>query len=64
MDMPIRCFTCNKVLANKIETYKNYIKSGVDAKTALDNIGAVRYCCRRMFLGYVECSEKMMQYQK
>ena len=55
MDMPIRCFTCNKVLANKIETYKNYIKSGVDAKTALDNIGAVRY---------VECSEKIMNYQK
>jgi DNA-directed RNA polymerase subunit N (RpoN/RPB10) len=52
------------VLANKIETYKNYIKQGIEAKIALDNIGAVRYCCRRMFLGYVEISEKMMQYQK
>ena len=64
MDMPVRCFSCGKVLANKIETYKKYINDGIEAKIALDSIGAVRYCCRRMFLGYVEISEKMMQYKK
>jgi DNA-directed RNA polymerase subunit N (RpoN/RPB10) len=64
MDMPVRCFSCGKVLANKIETYKKYINDGIEAKIALDSIGAARYCCRRMFLGYVEVSEKMMQYKK
>jgi DNA-directed RNA polymerase I, II, and III subunit RPABC5 len=62
MDFPVRCFTCNKVIANKIETYKKYVEEKMELKEALDKIGAKRYCCRRMFLGYVNIEDKMLRY--
>lgn len=47
--IPIRCFTCGKVVANKFNTYLIRIKSE-DPKHVLDDMGFTRYCCRRMFI--------------
>lgn len=54
MDIPIRCFTCGKVIANKWEHFKHLKDSGQDPATILNNLGFTRYCCRRMFLTHVE----------
>ncbi len=54
MIIPIRCFTCNKVIADKWEAYKNLIKSGLTEAEALDKLGFNRYCCRRMLLTHVD----------
>ena len=50
---PIRCFTCNKVLADKWKKYKSISKNS-SAKNAFSELKIKRYCCRRMFLGHVE----------
>ena len=54
MIIPIRCFTCNKTIADKWEAYQNLIKSGLTEAQALDKLGFKRYCCRRMLLTHVD----------
>ena len=52
--IPIRCFTCNKVIADKWEAYLELIKNGLSEAEALDKLGLKRYCCRRMVLTHVD----------
>ena len=60
--IPIRCFTCNKVIANKWETYKSHLESGLSKAEALDKVGLRRYCCRRMLLGHVELIDQLLHH--
>jgi DNA-directed RNA polymerase subunit N len=64
MIIPVRCFTCGKVIGDVYDNYrKRYgdYKKAVDAgekpketpKEILDNLGIERYCCRRMILTHV-----------
>ena len=70
MIIPIRCFTCGKVIANKWEQYKIDIKSvdeggkGMNVNDALDKAGMIRYCCRRMFLGQVDTIDTIIMYNQ
>ena len=57
MLIPVRCFTCNKVVASKWNTYKHLLEQNISENDALNQIGFARYCCRRMFLGHVELHE-------
>jgi DNA-directed RNA polymerase subunit N (RpoN/RPB10) len=62
MIIPIRCYSCNKVIANKWETYVNDINAGMTPKNALDKNGLHRYCCRRMFLSHTDILDKILVY--
>eukprot|EP00871_Galdieria_phlegrea_P002887 jgi/Galph1/359/GphlegSOOS_G5081.1 len=63
MIIPVRCFTCGKVVGNKFEQYikllndKDYTEG-----EALDELGLKRYCCRRMLLTHVDLIEKLLAY--
>lgn len=57
MIIPIRCFSCSKLIADKWERYQQLIKEGRTEAQALDEIGFKRYCCRRMFLGHVDINQ-------
>ena len=59
---PIRCFTCGYVIAQHECEYKNRIKAGEKAGDILDSMNVKSYCCRRMFLGYVDMMEKLLSY--
>lgn len=48
---PVRCFTCLKVIGNRFERYNDLLLQGLDPSDALDRIGCLRYCCRRMMIG-------------
>ena len=68
MIVPVRCFTCGNILADKWNFYRNELKQSedtiinVNAKTvqktpegkALDKVGLKRYCCRRVMLSHVD----------
>jgi DNA-directed RNA polymerase subunit N (RpoN/RPB10) len=72
MIIPIRCFTCSKVIADKYDYYhqeknkleKNTIDSmdskdlkffnDIHTKEILDNLGLIRYCCRRSLMSSVD----------
>ncbi len=49
MIIPIRCFSCGAVIADKYEKFKEGIKKE-DPKKVLDSLGIGRYCCRRMII--------------
>ena len=72
MIIPVRCFTCGKVLADKWNFYKNELKKNkedtiinVNVKTiqqtpegkAMDKLQLKRYCCRRAILSHVDLIE-------
>lgn len=63
--MPIRCFTCGKVLADKWEDYdKRVNKEKEDAGKVLDDLGMKRYCCRRMFVSNNELIDEFIMLNK
>jgi DNA-directed RNA polymerase I, II, and III subunit RPABC5 len=62
MIIPVRCFTCGKVIGNKWESYLTLLGQDHNEMEALDELGLVRYCCRRMVLTHVDLIEKLLNY--
>ena len=62
MIIPIRCFTCGKVVGNKWEKYQELLNKGVERNDALDQLGLKRYCCRRMLLTHVNQIDQLLKY--
>lgn len=59
MEIPIRCFTCNKVLSDKWLAYKNMIDEQKKLpKEVLDYLGLTKPCCRRHMITTVDFSDK------
>ena len=54
MLIPVRCWSCGKVIAHIYEQYKQAVSDGGDPQKTLDDIGLERYCCRRMIVGHVD----------
>ena len=54
MIIPVRCFSCGAVIAHKWEEFNEKIDAGTDMKTALDEVGIERYCCRRMYVSHID----------
>ena len=59
MIIPVRCWSCGKVIAHKYQEYKDAIEAGEDATKVLDDLGLERYCCRRMFVGHIELIDEV-----
>ncbi len=54
MLIPVRCWSCGKVIAHVYEQYKQAVSDGEDPQKALADVGLERYCCRRMIVGHVD----------
>lgn len=54
MIIPIRCFSCGAVIAHKWEECTELTISGIEMADALDKVGLMRYCCRRMYVGHID----------
>jgi len=62
MIIPVRCFTCGKVIGHLYEEYSGRVSEGEDPKKVMDSLGIERYCCRRMFLTHVDLIDEVMPY--
>lgn len=63
MIIPIRCFSCGKVVGDKWETYLELLQDETMSEgDALDKLQLKRYCCRRMVLTHVDLIEKFLRY--
>ena len=74
MIIPVRCFTCGKVIGEAYEQYKarkevydKAVKAGDKPKETpkqiLDDLGVDRYCCRRMILTHVDLLQDAAPYE-
>ena len=62
MMIPIRCYTCGKVVAHYYEEYIEGLKTGKEPKKMLDSFGLTRYCCRRMLITHVELIDDILTF--
>jgi DNA-directed RNA polymerase subunit N len=60
--IPIRCFTCGALIADKWEKFSQRVKSGENPGNVLDDLRVKRYCCRRMLLSNVEVVDEIIRY--
>ncbi|MAC97778.1 MAG: DNA-directed RNA polymerase subunit N [Euryarchaeota archaeon] len=59
MLIPVRCWSCGKVVAHLYDQFKNAVDTGEDPSKVLDDIGLERYCCRRMYVGHIELIDEV-----
>ena len=62
MLIPVRCFTCGNLIADKYDDYQNKVKAGEDPARVLDSLGITRYCCRRMLLTSLETIQQIIPF--
>ncbi|MBC7112645.1 MAG: DNA-directed RNA polymerase subunit N [Candidatus Methanomethyliales bacterium] len=62
MIIPVRCFTCGKVIGDKWEEFKKATLGGKNPAEVLDSLGIKRYCCRRMFLSHIDLMDEALQF--
>lgn len=70
MIIPVRCFTCGKVVGSLYEPYLQKVEqyraspppTGTAERQALDDLGLTRYCCRRMLLTHVDLIDDLLLY--
>ncbi len=60
--IPIRCYTCGKVIAHFQEPFLEGLKAGKDLAELLDEFGLTRYCCRRMLITHVELIDDILTF--
>ncbi|KAI9638497.1 DNA-directed RNA polymerases i, ii, and iii 8.3 kda polypeptide, partial [Dioszegia hungarica] len=60
--IPVRCFSCGKVIGNLWEAWLELLASGVDEGAPKLTAARKRYCCRRMILTHVDLIEKLLMY--
>jgi len=60
--LPVRCYTCGKIIGGKWETYQNMLNEGIEKKEALDKLLLNKMCCRRMIMGHVELIDSLLKY--
>ena len=72
--IPIRCFTCGKIVSDAYQDYKiryaeyqKAVKAGEKPKETpkqiLDDLGVERYCCRRMILTHIDLVGESAPYE-
>ena len=59
MLIPVRCWSCGKVVAHVYDQFKNAVDTGEDASKVLADLGLERYCCRRMYVGHIELIDEV-----
>ena len=59
MLIPVRCWSCGKVVAHLYDQFKNAVDRGEDPSKVLDDLGLERYCCRRMYVGHIELIDEV-----
>ncbi|MDO8538620.1 MAG: DNA-directed RNA polymerase subunit N [archaeon] len=63
MIIPVRCFSCGKVVSEQYEEFNNRTQKGEKAAKVLDELGVKRYCCRRMIFSQVDLMKDLLQYE-
>ena len=59
MIIPVRCFTCGKVVGSAYPEYVRRVALGEAPQKVLDDLGMERYCCRRMIISHANLIDEI-----
>ncbi len=62
MMVPVRCFSCGKLVGDKWDEFVRRVKQGENKGDILDDLGMKLYCCRRMLLSNVDVIDDIMKF--
>ncbi|WP_455393214.1 DNA-directed RNA polymerase subunit N [[Eubacterium] cellulosolvens] len=62
MIIPVRCFSCGKVIGSLYEEFKRRVEAGEKPKEVLDGLNVDRYCCRRMLLSHIDLMDEVLPF--
>ncbi len=62
MIVPVRCFSCGKVVASQYEEFVKRLEKKDNPEKVLTELGIERYCCRRTIFSHVELIDDIMKY--
>jgi len=62
MLIPVRCYSCGAVIADRWKQYTELLEQGKSIEDSLDEVGLERYCCRRMYVSHVELLEEVVPF--
>ena len=62
MMIPVRCFSCGKVIGSEYEAYVERTQAGENPQKVMDDLGLIRYCCRRMLVSQVDLIDDSAPY--
>jgi DNA-directed RNA polymerase subunit N len=63
MIIPVRCFTCGKVIGHLWAEYQKKIEAGEEPAKAMDSLGITRYCCRTTFLTHSDNIKEIARFK-
>ncbi|MFX0074487.1 MAG: DNA-directed RNA polymerase subunit N [Candidatus Hermodarchaeota archaeon] len=64
MIIPIRCFSCGKLIAHIYKPYLELLEKGETAENAFKQLGIERFCCKRMVVGHVELLDDLLKFSR
>ena len=62
--IPIRCFSCGKLIADKYEPYIKMMEEGIDINEIWEKLGITRFCCKRMFVSHVNIVDELLNFNR
>ena len=62
MIIPVRCYTCGKVIGNKWEMYEKLKKENVQPNIIFEKLKIDRYCCKRILVSHVNMIDDIITY--
>ena len=64
MIIPIRCFSCGKLIAHVYEPYLEYLEKGESSQKAFKELGIERFCCKRMIVSHVDLIDELLKFPR
>ena len=64
MIINVRCWTCQKPVAQLWSEYKERTANGEDIGKVMTDLGLERYCCRATMMGHVDLIDTAAQFKK
>ncbi|MHA1684327.1 MAG: DNA-directed RNA polymerase subunit N [Promethearchaeota archaeon] len=64
MIIPIRCFTCGNLLADKWDEYLQLKEQEVPADEIFKKLDLDRYCCRRIMVAHRDLIDDVMKFTR
>jgi len=64
MIIPIRCFSCGKLIAHVYNPYLEQIEKGESPEKTFLDLGIERFCCKRMIVSHVDLIDDLLKFPR